>query len=518
MDLLAGLLTGSLHAGTPGPADDWWYSPVGTMTTSGLRIDAAGAQKISAWYRGRDILATSLAMLPLITYRRLPNNEGREPAPAHPLYDVLHRRTNHWQDAFQYRREAMFDVIDHGWHVAEIVPGPRGIVDQLQPIAPALVTPEQIASGPRRGRWLFQVRDQSTGQTTTLTQDEVFFLRGAGGKGILEHARESLGLGVVLESYASRLFSRGAMSGGIIQTPGPVTPEAMTLMARSFKTAAGDWHMPRVLTHGATFVPSMMEPEKAQMILSRRFTVVDIARWLGLPAHMLNEVDTAGVTGLEQKGQEFVTFSLGGWLSMWEFGINDQLILRPETYFAEFTRDALARGALAERWEAYVSSTNAGIRTRNEVRRLENLRALPGLDTPLDPQNITGRGARGGPQDNQRPGRAGDGQSAEARETQAQAIAGASAARLLRKEIAAVQKLAVKWAADADGFAVAVTAFYAGHSALVAQTLQMSPAAANDYCSQQAAQILGGDWLAAITRWRSPEYATGFASLAMEAT
>src|SRR3990167_9072906 len=219
MDLLAGLLTGSLHAGTPGPADDWWYSPVGTMTTSGLRIDAAGAQKISAWYRGRDILATSLAMLPLITYRRLPNNEGREPAPAHPLYDVLHRRTNHWQDAFQYRREAMFDVIDHGWHVAEIVPGPRGIVDQLQPIEPALVTPEQIASGPRRGRG--------------LTQDEVFFRRGACGKGILEHARESLGLGVVLESYASRLFSRGAMSCGIIQTPGPVAQEAMTLMARS---------------------------------------------------------------------------------------------------------------------------------------------------------------------------------------------------------------------------------------------------------------------------------------------
>ena len=515
MSLLSGLMTGRLQASTPGPLDDFWYGPAGAVTAAGLRIDAAGARKISAWYRGRDILATSLAMLPLIVYRRLPGEEGREADPRHPLHDVLHRKPNVWQDAFQNRREAMFHVIDYGWHYAEMIEGPRGFVDQLQPIHPTLVTPEQVLSGPSRGRWLFHIRDpKSGGVKTTKTQDEIFYLRGADGKGILDYARDSLGLGVVLEQYASKLFSRGAMNGGLIEgPPGPVNADAMKAAAESFKTAIGDWHMPRMLPNGAKWHQSTMEPEKAQFILSRKFTVVDIARWLGLPAHMLSEVETAGVTGLEQRGQEFVTFSLGGWLSLWEFAINDQLILRPETYFAEFTRDALARGELRARWEAYVSSTNAGIRTRNEVRRLENLRSLPGLDAPLDPQNITGKGAKGGPQDNQRPGRAGD---SEARLDQARAIATAAAGRLLRKEIAAVQKLAVRYAADADAFASAVADFYTAHVDLVVQTLQMPRAAAEGYCAGQASQIVSGDWVAAVETWQTDHYAAGLAGLALD--
>ena len=66
---------------------------------TGVRINSDGAQKISAWYRGREILATSLAMLPLATYRRLPNDAGREVAGNHPLYDVLHSRPNPSQDS-----------------------------------------------------------------------------------------------------------------------------------------------------------------------------------------------------------------------------------------------------------------------------------------------------------------------------------------------------------------------------------------------------------------------------------
>lgn len=515
MSLLASVMTGQFlaTAKTPGPDDDFWYQPVGTLTAAGLRIDDAGARKISAWYRGRDILATSLAMLPFGVYRRLPDDQGHEAAPTHPLHDVIHRKPNAGEDSFTYRRQAMFDLIDHGWHYADIVEGPRGFVDQLHRIDPTRITPEQIAEGPTRGRWLFHERDPKTGRTTTKTQDEVFYLRGADGKGILDYARDSLGLGIVLQDYASKLFSRGAMNGGLLEPPpGPLNEEAMRASARSFNTSMGDWHMPRVLPPGTKWHPSSMEPEKAQFILSRKFTVVDIARWLGLPAHMLSEVETAGVTGLEQRGQEFVTFSLGGWLSLWEFATNDQLILRPETFFAEFTRDALARGELAVRWQTYVASVNAGIRTPNEVRQKENLRALPGGDKLREPQNITGRGAAGGPQDHRRPGRAGD---PDDDDTRGRAIAVEAAARLLRKEIAAVQRLAVRHAADADAFAAAVTAFYAKHAALVAETLQLPEAEAQAYCASQASQVLAG-WVAALDTWKTEDYAAGLAGLAID--
>jgi len=505
MDILAQLMTG-LRANY-GPADDFWYRPVSGVTAAGLRVDAAGAQKISAWYRGRDILATSLAMLPLVTYRRLPDDAGRAAVPQHPLYDVLHRKPNGWQDSFQWRREAMYHLIDYGWAYADLVDGPRGFVDQLRPIHPTLVTPTQNASG----LWVFTVRDPKTGRTTTRTQEDTFFLRGADGKGVLEYARDSLGLGLTLESYASKLFSRGTLTSGFIQIPGAANEGSLKNLAESYKTAMGDWHLPKVLDRGATFQSAMLDPEKAQVILSRKFTVTDIARWLGLPPHMLGDLDRATFSNVEHQGQEFVTYSLGPWLSLWEFAINDQLILRPETYYAEFVRDALVRGDVATRWEAYVKGTNAGIVAINEVRTKENLPKVPGGDVPREPANIVGnrRSSDGTP-----PARRA--RPAEDEDDQAVAIATAAAARLLRKEVKAVQRLAVRHAANQDAFSVSVTDFYAQYAALVADTLAISQLDADGYCASQAAQVVSGDWIAALETWQTDAYAAGVAALALE--
>jgi HK97 family phage portal protein len=513
MDLLAGLMTGTLHAGTPGPTDDFWYKPVGVATASGIRIDDEGAQKISAWYRGRDLLATSLAMLPLTLFRR--STQGREAAGNHPLYDIVHRKPNPWQDAYQWKRQKMFHIVDHGNAYDRIVDGPRGFVDQLWPLDPKRVTPEQIADS---GRMLYHYHQQD-GRIKTFTQDEIFHLRGASfdgvtGKGILDYARDSLGLGVVLEQYASKLFSRGALNGGVIQVPGPIDKEAMGRMAESYKTAMGDWHMPKILSHGATWTPQTMAPEQAQFILSRKFTVTDIARWLGVPPHMIGDLDRATFTNIEHQGQEFVTYSLGPWLSLWEFAINDQLVLAPQTYYAEFTRDALVRGDIQTRWAAHVAAVNAGIKTVDEVREVENLNARGGpADELRQPANITGGNSQSGPA----AAPAQPAQDAQARLTdRAQAIAQASASRLLRKEVTAVRKFAVKHAADQDAFACAVTEFYETHAELVAVTLMMAVDEAREYCAGQAAQALGSEWMHALETWASEHYAAGLAAIALE--
>ena len=94
-------LLASLFAGTPNPSDDFWYHPVGTLTDAGVRVDATSAQKISAWYRGRDILATVLAMLPLHLMQRLPNDGGARLARNHPLFDVLHDKSGAIQQTYQ---------------------------------------------------------------------------------------------------------------------------------------------------------------------------------------------------------------------------------------------------------------------------------------------------------------------------------------------------------------------------------------------------------------------------------
>jgi HK97 family phage portal protein len=512
MDVLARIFGGSLQASTPGPADDFWYQPAGgTVTAAGLRIDAESAQKVSAYFRGVDILSTALAMLPLPVYKRLPDG-GREPVSI-VLWDVVGRKPNPWQDTFQWRRQQMRHLIHWGNGYNRIVPGARGFLDQLHPIHPSLVTPEHLPTG----RVLYHVRDPKTGTTTRYTQDDIFHLRGLSddgivGKGVLDYARDSVGLALTVESYASTMFSRGALHGGTIHNPGLLDEEAGKRMAKSFITAVGNWHMPKILEQGSTFTPTTMTAEQAQMLLSRKFAINDIARWLGLPSHMLGDLERATFSNIEHQGQEFVTYSLGPWLTLWESAINDQLIIQTGTYYVEFVRDALVRGDIKTRWDAYMKAVQTGCFTRNEIRELENRNKLPGLDEPLDPAHLTGKaGARAEDDEDTPPAR----QPRERATNRAEHIAQAAAARLLRKEIAAVQKLAVRHAADGDAFAVAVTEFYVTHAALVASTLAIESTRAEEYCASQAAQVLG-DWMNAIETWQSEHYAAGLAGLALE--
>jgi hypothetical protein len=77
-----------------------------------------------------------------------------------------------------------------------------------------------------------------------------------------------------------------------------------------------------------------------------------------------------------------------------------------------------------------------------------------------------------------------------------------------------MQRFAVKFAADQDAFAAAVTEFYDVHQHLVAETLRMSPDEAAAYCAGQAAQALNG--IKAIENWVEPHYAAGLAAWALE--
>ena len=521
MGWLSRLLTPSLQAAVPPPDDNFWYQPIGTMTPAGVRIDADGAKKISAWYRGRDILATTLAMLPLPLLERLPDDGGATPAKAHPLYDILHDQPNGWQDSFQWRRMSMYHLIDHGNAYSRIVSGGRGMVDQLWPIMPWFVTPDQKPDGTLR----YLVRDPKTSLVTTLMDWEVFHLRGASddgiaGKGILEYARGSLGTASATESYAAQIFSRGALNGGVILHPGLLNDEASKRMARSFRTDPGDWHIPKVLEQGSTWVPNDLTPEDAQMLASRKYTVDDIARWLGVPRMMLENSDPS-FGNAEQFDRNFIAYTLGPWLSLFEFAINDQLVIASRKYFAQFTREALVRGDHAVRWQAHIGAVNAGIKSVDEVRGVENLNARGGkADELREPQNITGKPAVDAEKEPE-PEKAAPMKPppfmppAEDSE-QARAIAQAAAARLLRKEMAAVQKYAVKHASDEDAFVVAVTEFYVAHIELVSLTLQMTPAEAEAYCAGQANQVCNGDWVEALTRWKTDDYAAGLAGIALD--
>ncbi len=508
---------GSMYAGAPGPADDYWYNAAGQLSAAGVPVTADAAMKVSAFYRGVDLLSTSLAMLPLNIYQKLPDDAGAEVATDHPLQSVLHDEPNGYQDSFQWRRQLMRRLILKGNGYCFTVPGASSPFDQLRPITNAVKPKLQ------NGRVTYYVMADN-GVAQPYIQEDIFHLcgptdDGVEGVGIVQWAKDSIGLATATESYASRLFTQGALYGAVLKLPTKPDDETRNAYKESFRQATsglGNAHG-LLITHGGAEVSRVsLTGEETQFIASRKFSIDDISRWLGVPPHMIGSLERSTNNNIEQQGQEFVTYSLGPWLTLWEMAIKRQLIIEPQTYFAEFVRDALVRGDIAARWQAYQIAVSTGTYTRNEVRALENKKALDGLDKPLDPAYLSGKQASppAAPQPAQ--DQTDNADVADQTDARAHAIAQASAARLLRKEVQAVQKAAVRHAADGDAFAIAVTDFYAKHADLVAETLQMARAGADHYCAGQAHQILNGEWLQALALWQTDAYAAGLAAIALE--
>lgn len=202
-------------------------------------------------------------------------------------------------------------------------------------------------------------------------------------------------------------------------------------------------------------------------------------------------------SGVEQMTIGFVIFTMLPWARRWEQQISKSLITDPKRYFAEFLFDGLLRGDLKSRYEAYAIAVQWGWMTRNEVRRLENMNPLDGMDEAMTPMNM----AIGNPPRPLTPAKAatalmrGDDVRAIALpETQEGhellgLLAKESAQRMVRMEIDRIRKAGQRYASDGDGFKRWLTEFYNGHAETLARTLHVSEQAAKFYADDQRGQV-----------------------------
>lgn len=387
MGLLARWVRSSgIRAEARPPHDDFWYQPAGgALTGAGIRVTPETALKLSAVWRCIAIISGSVAMLPLPIYRRLPAG-GKDLQRQHPLYDVLHDRPNRWQTAYEWRELTQQHVLLRGNAYSRIIAGARGYVDQLIPIHPDAVTPEQQPDT------TIKYRIQTQGGVQTLYEDEVFHLRGLSDDGVrglavLDHARESLGLGLAQEQYGARFFSQSEVPPIVLKSAGPLKDETRNAIKESWTAATaplGRKFRAALLEGGidAQVLNVGLTAEQAQLIESREFTITDIARWFGVPPHLIGETtkETSWGSGIEQMGIGYVIYTLLPWLKRWEQRIAHSLILDTRTYFAEFTVDGLLRGDAKSRAEALNTLRNAGVINADEWRAMENMNPIPNGD------------------------------------------------------------------------------------------------------------------------------------------
>lgn len=394
--LFSAMLGGGMQAAerevTPwAPDDDRWYGDAGGAATfTGRRVTPDIALQFSAFYAGTHLLAKTLASLPLRMYRKDPATGKSYEAPEHPLNDLLEYQPNGWQTAWDFRAMLMMHLVMRGNAYAEIVSGPRGFADGLEPIHPDRVSVDRLPDRTLR----YTVSDDS-GRIRRLLQDEVLHLRtafapGLVGIGPIAYARQTVGLALATEEHGARLFSNGARPSGVITVPKEWSDEAFTRFKedwrRTYNGLSNAGGTP-ILEDGAKFEAISLTAEDAQFLATRQHQIEEVCRWLDVPPVLVHHMTktTSWGSGVEAIMLAFVRNNLKPWLDCWTHAIRRDLILAPRLYEARFDIEDLIRGDSKAQAEFFSRLVLNGVLTRNEARVALGYNPLPGLDEPLQP-------------------------------------------------------------------------------------------------------------------------------------
>ena len=501
--LISRLLFGPTAAAALNPLDDRYYgTSSGVLSLAGVRVSPDSAMRVSAVYRCVSILANILAMFPKGMFERL--ERGRKEAPDHPLDPIISFKPNMRQTAFEFWRLVCFHLVLRQNAFVQILPGRsgRGWVGGLMPLHPDRVRgPEELSDGRLRyeytrpdGRKVQLMGGIDIWHLQGLSQD------GLRGLSMVDVAGDSFGTSIAAERHAARFFERGVKSAGVLENPGRLNPETAKEMSESFSRAyGGDAGMGKVpvLWEGMKFNAISMTLKDAEFLDSRKFSVAEIARWFGVPPHMVGDVErsTSWGTGIEQQGLHFLIYSLAPWIELLEQSIRFTLVVQPERYYPKFNVSAILRMDAKAQADVFDTLISIGVLNPNECRELLDRNPREGGDEYKDvAAPAPGPVVQSQPPVPGRQQPPPDDPGAEARAA-AVRIATAAASEVLLEEDRSISRLAKVHSKNNETWRPAVAGFYGRFAARVASGMGCTKQAAKAWCEWRRDHLLEGGLL-----------------------
>lgn len=359
-------------------------------TASGAVVNPQTAMRVSAVYSCVSLIAGAIAQLPLPIYER--KGESRERA-EHDYWWILNEQMGPtWPAAAGWEfliaqmllRGDGVGYIDRNsaGYMKSIIPWPKdrvGICEQKR----------TSSRDPRRLQYTFH-DDQGY---FTVDQADVLHIPGFGFNGtcsmsvIQWGARNGIGIAIQGDEQAGKFFSEGGKPEVAIKAANRMTPD----MQEDFRSAwvakyggnQGNRRIPLILTEGLDIKELTMTAVDQQLLESRQWQVIDIARAFGVPPHMIGETTkaTSFGQGIEQMFIAFVKLTLGAHLKRIKDELNRKLFQTPR-YYTEHNVDALMAGDSKAQAEYFAKALGGpgtqGWMAVDEVRRLKNLTPMGG--------------------------------------------------------------------------------------------------------------------------------------------
>ncbi|WP_323009825.1 phage portal protein [Paracoccus sp. (in: a-proteobacteria)] len=349
-------------------------------TAAGVTVGATDALRVPVVANAIQLISEAVASLDVMVKRI---EGGAEiDVPDHPVLALLRDEANDWTSGFELIRQIVADALMSDWG--------------------GMVWVNRVGGEPRellryRAGMLSCEIDTSTGErqyrlsARPIASRDVIHLLPPLGVAPLTLAREAIGISIALDRHVGSLFANGARPSGILKIP-KMAEDAVKTVRDAWNATHGGGRSGKtaVLLNEADFLPLTMTSTDGQFLENRRFQIEEIARAFNIPAPMVGDLSRATWSNSEQKGREFLSYTLEPWLRGLEGALRRALFSDAEraTHVIRFDRDDLTRADLATRATTINSLIASQTINSNEGRAWLGLPPREGGDTFRNP-NIT---------------------------------------------------------------------------------------------------------------------------------
>jgi HK97 family phage portal protein len=344
-----------------------------SSTYAAVPVNPSTAMRHSAVWACVNLIAGTISTLPLAAYR----DGDREPLPTLP--PILRTPSAGWSlDEFLYAVLQSLLLRGNAYGLIVDRAGAGLLPSQVELLADERVGVEVNS----RVIWRIDGREVDP---ASIWHVRAFTAPGQVlGLSPITHARQAIGLGIGAEKYAAKFFGESAIPSGVLTTDQDIKPDR----ARDIRERWNARHQGNrdiaVLGNGARFQAVTIPPEEAQFLETTQANIRTICRYFGVNPELVGADSGNSLTyaNVEQRALDFLTFGLRPWLVRLEVALS---ALLSSTTTVKFNAAALVRTDLLTRYQAHESAIRAGWKLRSEIRDLEDLPPVAGIDDQEGP-------------------------------------------------------------------------------------------------------------------------------------
>lgn len=324
------------------------------------------SMRLSAVYAATNMISNSCALLPM---KIITEEGGRKKEIQHPLAKVLNLKPNSRYNHFNFMKLLIESVILKGNGYAYIVRDENLNVKSLELIDADFVTP--VIQGDGSVKYIVNGLKQAVDSINMihLYQHLDNTYRGIS---TIKYADMSLHGAHAAEKHSEYFFKSGAGLMGVLKANAPLTNEQKKQAAESWRMSIANTQGGgvAVLPQGLDFQAIAISPEDSQLLETRKYNVVEIARFFNISPVKLFDYSNVSYSTLEQTSLSYLQDTILPFTQLMEDEFNLKLFKPSEVgkVMVDFDFTVMVQTDKKTEAEYYTKLLTNGVVTVNDVR------------------------------------------------------------------------------------------------------------------------------------------------------